>query len=336
MRSCFQSFIHPGTFGIVRGALLIAALAWALAPCGCGGGKARTDEPMIVGSRGRDPGRFSFPRGIDVASDGRIAVADRTGRIQILSPDGKPLKQWFMPKFDNGTPTRLLFDSSDPATTTLLVVDTHNSRIMRYSLDGVLVQQFGKYGTNPDEMIFPTDIAVDASGTMYIAEYQDKHDRVMVYGRDGGYIRQFGDFGEEPGKFQRPEGIVFVPPGRLIVADTCNDRLQVFDLSGKLLEVWGSTGKAPGQFNYPYDLAVDKQGRIYVAEYGNNRIQVLDQTGRSVAVFGGPGPEPGQLGNPWGVALTAAGDKVWVADTLNHRLQKFDVKRTVQPLIAKQ
>jgi sugar lactone lactonase YvrE len=239
-----------------------------------------------------------------------------------------------MPKYDNGTPTRLLFDSSDPSTTTLLVVDTHNSRIMRYSLGGALLQQFGKYGTAPDEMIFPTDIAVDTSVTMYIAEYQDRHDRVMVYSRAGKFIRQFGDFGEEPGKFQRPEGIVFIAPNRLIVADTCNDRLQVFDLSGKLIEVWGSVGKAPGQFNYPYDLAVDKQGRVYVADFGNNRIQVLDRTGRSIAIFGGPGKDPGQLGNPWGVALTAAGDQVWVADTQNHRLQKFDVQKTIKPLIA--
>lgn len=307
---------------------LMAVLALAI--CACRGtGHARNDQPLIVGQRGSGPGRFSQPRGIDVAKDGRIAVADRTGRIQILSPAGDPLKQWYMPKYDNGTPTRVLFDATDAATTTLLVVDTHNSRVMRYSLDGKILLQFGKYGGNPGEMEFPTDIALDTTGTMYIADYGLKA-RIGVYGRDGKFIRQFSEFGEKEGQLERPEGIAFIPPDKLLVADTCNDRLQLFDVNGKLLKAWGSVGKGEGQFCYPMDLAVDKQGRIYVAEWGNNRIQVLDSSGHSLAIFSGPGSEAGRLGQPWGLAITADGEYIWVADTLNHRLQRFDVKRTVR------
>lgn len=313
---------------------LFAALACLLL-AGCGGRVENADGPLVVGARGSGPGRFSFPRGVDVAPDGRVAVADRTGRIQIFSAAGEPITQWFMPKYNNGTPTRLVFDATDPATTTLLVADTHNYRIIRYSLDGRIVQQFGKHGSKPGEMLFPTDIALDTSGTMYIAEYGAEYeDRIMVYSRSGRFIRQFGGYGEEPGKLQRPMGVVFVPPDRLIVADSCNDRLQVFRTDGTLLAVWGKVGKAPGEFNYPYDVALDKEGRVYVAEWGNNRIQVLDPAGRPLGVFGGAGPNPGEFGQPWGVALTAAGDRIWVADTLNHRLQRFDVEATIKPLVA--
>ena len=58
-------------------------------------------------------------------------------------------------------------------------------------------------------------------------------------------------------------------------------------------------------------------------EYGNNRLQVLDSRGRCLALYGGPGTAPGQFGTPWGVA-TAPDGKVWIADTLNHRLQVLD------------
>lgn len=310
----------------------VLVLAAVLGACR-GARRAPQEEPLIVGQRGGDPGNFSQPRGIDVARDGRIAVADRTGRIQILSPAGAPLKQWYMPKYDSGTPTRVLFDATDPATTTLLVVDTHNSRVIRYSLDGKILLQFGTYGGNPGQMEFPTDIALDTSGTMYIADYGLKS-RIGVYGRDGRFIRQFGEFGEKEGQLVRPEGLLFIPPNRLLVADTCNDRLQLFDVNGKPLGTWGSVGKQPGQFCYPFDLAVDPGGRIFVAEWGNNRIQVLDAGGRSLAVFGGPGSRPGELGQPWGLAITADGKYIWVADTLNHRLQRFDVQATIQPLIT--
>ncbi len=305
---------------------LLATLALAaLAGSGCGqaSGARGGDGVLVAGERGGVAGRFSFPRGIDVAADGRLAVTDRTGRVQILSDRGEPLTQWMLPKYDNGTPTGIIFDASDPSTTTLLVADTHNSRILRYSLTGRLLGQFGVYGSEPGQMIYPTDIALDADGTMYLAEYGE-HDRVMVFTRSGEFVRQFGGFGSEPGRFQRPMALALSPDGRLIVADTCNHRLQVFSPEGELLTVWGGAGT--GQFNFPYDIAVDAAGRVLVAEWGNHRVQVLDEEGRTLGLLGGAGAEPGRLGQPWGVAAGRDGDHAWVADTLNHRLQRFELR----------
>ena len=301
-------------------ALALACLALAAAggcdrgPAVATGGGART-----IGHRGRTPGNFNAPRGIDVSAAGLVAVADRTGRIQLLDADGKPLREWLLPKYDNGTPTGITFDATDPATTTLLVADTHNSRILRYDLDGRLVGQFGQYGEGEGRMIYPTDIALAPDGTMFIAEY-GKTDRILVYTRGGEYLRQFGSFGEAPGQLQRPMGIVWHPGGWLVVADACNHRVQLFTPEGELLAVWGGeTGAGAGRFDYPYDVAIDEAGLTWVAEWGNNRLQALDAEGRCVRVIGGAGSEPGRFAQPWGVAT--GNGLLWVADTLNHRLQ---------------
>jgi len=300
--------------------LLLASLG---AATGCSSAPDSDMPPgraaVVIGSRGRLPGHFSFPRGIDVDSKGRIAVADRTGRIQILSPDGKPLHEWVLPAYENGTPTGIAFDATRPGETTLLIADTHYNRILRYSLDGALVRQFGEYGETRDKMIYPTDVALDPKGNIYVTEY-GLHDRVMKFTRDGELIDQWGDFGTEVGKFQRPLGLAFAPPDRLVIADTCNHRLQVFTLDGQLLGAWGEVGSGPGQFKYPYDVAIGPDGRIYVCEYGNNRVQCLDATGRSIGCYGQAGRRPGEFATPWGVAATPDGNLV-VADTNNHRLQ---------------
>lgn len=289
---------------------------------------ART--PTVLGQRGSTPGHFSYPRGIDALPGGPLAVSDKTGRIQILGLDGALLSQWRMPKCDNGTPTGIIFDRTAPAdtdtpdaptTATLLVADTHNSRVMRFGLDGQLLLQFGEYGSEPGQMIYPTDIALDPAGNLYITEYGER-DRVMKYSPDGNFISQWGDFGTEPGQFQRPMALTFTEPGRIIVADSCNHRLQVFTTDGELLAIWGELGSEPGQFNYPYDVAVDAHGRIAVAEFGNNRIQLLDAEGHALGVFGQAGSRPGQFGTPWGVTFT--GEQLAIADTNNHRLQLFD------------
>ena len=279
----------------------------------------------VIGSHGRLPGHFSSPRGIDFHPDGRIAVADRTGRVQILSAGGAPLREWILPAFDNGTPTGIIFDAARPGTSTLLLADTHYSRILRYSLDGKLVQQFGEYGGEPGKMIYPTDIALDPRGNLYITEYGIR-DRVMKFAPDGHFIQEWGDSGTEPGQFQRALGIVWIPPGRLIVADTCNHRLQVFTDDGKLLAVWGKVGKGLGEFKYPYGLCVLRDGRILVCEYGNNRLQCLSAEGKPLGFYGRAGRAAGEFATPWGVAAGPDGNAV-VADTGNHRLQILDLAR---------
>jgi sugar lactone lactonase YvrE len=280
----------------------------------------------VIGSHGRLPGHFSSPRGIDIHPDGCIAVADRTGRIQILSAEGAPLREWILPAFENGTPTGIIFDTTRPGTSTLLVADTHYSRILRYSLDGKLVQQFGEYGGEPGKMIYPTDIALDPRGNLYITEYGIR-DRVMKFAPDGHFIQEWGDSGTEPGQFQRALGIVWIPPGRLIVADTCNHRLQVFTDEGDLVAVWGKVGKGLGEFKYPYGLCVLGDGRILVCEYGNNRIQCLSAEGKPLGSYGRAGRAPGEFATPWDIAAGPDGKTVVVADTGNHRLQILDLAR---------
>jgi DNA-binding beta-propeller fold protein YncE len=67
---------------------------------------------------------------------------------------------------------------------------------------------------------------------------------------------------------------------------------------------------------------VDKAGNIFVCEFGNSRIQVFDANCQPVEIIGGPGAAPGRFANPWGVALDASGN-LFVADALNHRVQKL-------------
>lgn len=90
----------------------------------------------------------------------------------------------------------------------------------------------------------------------------------------------------------------------------------------------GSTGTQPGQFQNPRNLALAPDGTLYVADTANNRIQHLAADGRVIQVWGSfadiaQGEAPGgTFFEPWGIAVGADGS-VYVADTWNHRVQKF-------------
>jgi DNA-binding beta-propeller fold protein YncE len=95
------------------------------------------------------------------------------------------------------------------------------------------------------------------------------------------------------------------------------------------LQIIGAGGAEKGQLNAPHGLAVAPDGSLYVADSNNHRIQKFDPYGVPVLSFGSfsgannNNPPPGTFNEPWGVAVGPDGS-VYVADTWNHRIQKFD------------
>ncbi len=83
-----------------------------------------------------------------------------------------------------------------------------------------------------------------------------------------------------------------------------------------------------GDFNMPRGVAIAPDGSLYVSDTANHRIKHLSTTGEILHVWGsfadisvGEAP-PGTFYEPWGLAVGTDGS-VYVADTWNHRIQKF-------------
>lgn len=277
---------------------------------GCSDG----DQPaQSFGYRGSVPGTFASPRGI-AATDNQLYVIDRTGRVQVYDHNGKYLNHWKLPKYDNGTPTGIDIDHEG----NIWIPDTHNSRLLQYSKEGELLFQFGENGEEPGKFQFLTDVAIGPKGNLYISEY-GVVDRIQVFSPSGQYIRHWGRFGESEEEFQRPMAIVFNGVDLLYVADTVNNRIKVYSLDGELSHLFGTPGDQPGYFSYPYDLDIGDDGNLYTIEWSGHRVQKWTTDGQWLGTWGSVGSGESHLSEPWGISLTK--DNVFVADTLNHRIQ---------------
>ncbi len=90
----------------------------------------------------------------------------------------------------------------------------------------------------------------------------------------------------------------------------------------------GTSGSEPGQFEAPLSIAFASDGSMYVADSRNHRIQLLSPEGDVLNTWGSfanileESAPSGTFNEPWGIAVGPDGS-VYVADTWNHRIQKF-------------
>lgn len=267
---------------------------------------------------GVGPGQVVYPRAISYdGRDDSFWIVDRMARVQHLNRDGRPLGEWRMPQYAAGKPVGISIGPDG----NVWVPDTHYGQVRIYSPGGEPLATWGSFGTAPGQFVYPTDIAFDDRGRVFVGEYGD-NDRIQVFDLRGNRLYQFGRFGQGDGEFSRPQSLV-VDGDLIYVADACNHRIVVFTLEGQFVRNIGRVGSGPGEFRFPYGLDLDAEGNLVVCEFGNNRVQRIDKrTGQSLGAWGANGREPGQLSYPWAVAVDRRG-RIVAVDSGNNRLQVF-------------
>jgi DNA-binding beta-propeller fold protein YncE len=160
----------------------------------------------------------------------------------------------------------------------ILVADTNNGRIQKFSPDGVFLSVIGRMGQEPGEFREPCGIAIDSSGDIYVADVSNQ--RVQKLKPDGTFLAEWK--GPDPG-FYGPRDISIGPDNSLYIVDQGHARIVKLAADGEVLAVWGSPGKGDGQFTEPTSVAVDRDHRVYVADPRNKRIEVFDTNGKFIA-----------------------------------------------------
>src|SRR5262245_19658098 len=201
--------------------------------------------------------------------DGCLFVVDKTARIQRFSPDGEYQTGWQMPEWKNGKPTGLCVDKDNR----VWAADTHYARVMVFNRDGKEQFRFGSLGEGPGQFTFPTDVAIDRDGYIYVGEYGG-NDRINKFSPQHQYILSFADKRSGDGWIERPQGLVFDSEDTLWVTDACHHLICRYDRSGKFLKSFPISpgGETPTrtpsaeeeQLNYPYGIALEKAGTLLV------------------------------------------------------------------------
>ncbi len=214
----------------------------------------------------------------------------------------------------------------------LLASDTVGGRVELFAPEtDVFAGQWTTAGGHDASFAEPTGIAIDARGSLYVAD--EGAERLVRMWGDGTYLSEIGGPTNLGGAQLNGADAVAVAQqsGRTYVADAGHNRVLVYGGEGSLIARWGAGGgngaasSASGGFNHPSGIAVSNpaQGEdVYVADKGNDRIVELAQNGETLRSWGGRGGGDGRFHAPSGVAVDGGGD-VFALDSENNRVQVF-------------
>ncbi len=262
--------------------------------------------------------------------------------------DGGPATAAFV-----GSPGGLALDAQG----NLFIADTTNNRVRRVDANGIITTVAGGGFLVPGDgeqatlvsLWGPSDVAVDAEGSLYIADTFHSSVRKVAWNgivttlAGGGFLVGSAANGRPATQLflSRPMGLAVDLGGNLYVTDAGRYYAYKISPTGAATVAAGNGSLTPTGDGRPatsagicplFGLAADAAGNLYFPDELTSSIRKVDTSGILTTVAGagaygfagdGGSATAARLSSP-GDAAPDSGGVLWIADTSNFRLRKVD------------
>ncbi len=288
---------------------------------------------------------FLSPVGIAVDSAGNVYVGDSGNRrVRVITPGGvvSTLAGSGAGGSDDGpAATATFYDLMGVAVDSsgAVYVADHWNHTIRKIYGGTvstLAGLAGSYGyvdgtRSAARFYAPEDVAVDASGNVYVADGHNERIRKIT---PAGVVTTFAGTGDIT-VMNNPSSLAVDAEGNVYVTDMYNNRILKITPSGTVSTLAGGTAGfrdgmgAAASFYEPTGITVDLSGNVYVSDSLNHRIRKITPTGWVTTLAGsgirGFADGIGTAANfnwPMGIGWGPS-NALYVGDTDNNLIRKI-------------
>jgi sugar lactone lactonase YvrE len=324
--------------------------------------------------------QLNTPQGLALDSAGNLYICDsKNNRVRIVNPAGTiftfagtgAVSSGFAGTYNDGglaingllrLPSGVFVDSN----ANVFIADTGDNIIRKVTTDGIIHTVVGDgYGaflgdTLPainSELHSPTDVFLDSSGNIYIADSANAAIREVTVST--GIIntvagnQSIGDTGDTgpatSASLITPYAVVVDSSGNIFFAENGDSKIRKVTASTGIINTIAGTGTAgfsgdgavatKAQLNFPSGVAVDSSGNVYIADALNRRVRKVSGTtiatiaGNGVLSYSGDGgpATAAQLNTPQAVATDSSGN-LYIADTFNNVVRKVTASGAISTI----
>ena len=170
---------------------------------------------------------------------------------------------------------------------------------------------------------------MDNDGSVYVSEFDNA--RVMKFAEGslmGTLMAGTGVDGNNNVQLYRPAAILLDTAGNLYVADSSNARVMLWYKNATTGIRVAGNDLSPNILSAASGLDLDSMGNLYISDYYGHRVVKWTPNTTNVVFLAGtgsPGSGSHQLNSPYGVYFDQSNLYLYIADTLNHRIQRYHV-----------
>ena len=121
---------------------------------------------------------------------------------------------------------------------------------------------------------------------------------------------------ERPRRLAVPYGIAVDSQGRIFVTDWASGGVLVFDRAARKVDVWGPDRGL--RMRLPLGVTVGEDDRVFISDADLRTVTCVNRDGTVVRQFG-----QDKLERPVGLAVDKVRHRLYVADTMGHRIAVF-------------
>ncbi|MGE3887073.1 MAG: peptidyl-alpha-hydroxyglycine alpha-amidating lyase family protein [Vicinamibacterales bacterium] len=147
-----------------------------------------------------------------------------------------------------------------------------NNRVAKFDKEGRFIRHWGSTGTEPGQFQGVKAIAVDAQGSVYVADSGNR--RIQVFDADGNFKSQFGGIGTPLAMCMTRGATQYLYVSHSGDPDGMEDAaIYKVRLDGRVVGKFGSAGKLPKEFGLANSIDCRSENQLLIGEMTNWRVQ---------------------------------------------------------------